>query len=1049
MQTICEQSTAYTIKGSNVPQVTGVGTPYNWVSATSGYLVTGSIPVDVSNPGFSCCNLLTGDTSFSAAWNCTGFPCRRQHLLCSPFLQSDCSPCAGGNPNPVCVVGSSNVSSGSSGFVASSSWDVPNGPFAYTRGNNDGNLPDYMSYGALGIAAGKTNVTIVYAQQLSGVTTARTYQYMSFGVANPAIGFSTGVSQPENIANTGMPTINQRIVGTGILNPSTGDSFPLLDSSGNTVYPPGVSTNPFVYVGNQYVQLFTSNGGDFPLVLNLQGNQGVSSQRSRTLAMATGTTVTYVGTQAYYFKPSDITAVSPLYIAVLALQQNLYTDTVVLQANQMAATLCGTAITGYRITTAIILSGDDTTLGMVYGVTCPAEGGDVFYLTIGKPQFTSVSQPSASIAPAYVAASTGADIRLWVETNSLVPQAAQFSFLNDGSCVAAGHPAGASGTSVQFGSVAIYCFQNSLYTQVQAPFTVTGASGFGTAVQFFQSDTQLAVGAPGSGTVYIFAFDPVNKQLRSTAPVHTLSGPTGVGYGSSLAFTSTWAAVAAPTTTTCGGVASTSGSVFVYANVTDCVLSGWIQNGSCSTSCGNGTAPAYRVILNQPTNGGKACPLNLTGTTNCTNTTQCPVDCVLSSYVPVTNCSAPCGGGFEVSHADVLQPARNGGSCQQYILQQCNTQACGAPGFYLNCSFSCNGTNTTFFNTTVAYLNTSNFNYSGCSLNCSALPPIDCQVSDWFQVQPCSQPCIPTNCHGYQCLAGSTVQARNITQQPLFGGQACPALWRQVTCGAVSCAAPDYFLNCSISCNSSGNANFTLLNSTSVLATTLQNLTNANCSVFCDVLTPINCVVGPFVDAGPCTVSCGGGYLVQERDVLVPSLFGGIPCPNLVQLAACNTFSCDIVDVPLDCGIVCTEQQSAQFANLSVYNATAVCTSQCNTGLLAAGTVFLRPPTPPIPLTSALLPSQNIDCTAVNCAALIGGVCYNTQFYGLGNEPYCICAPGSFFTYSQMRCVQVSPALTFKIIFNHTLLFTEQVRPRKCHRCVCRGRPTGFAKASG
>ncbi len=156
----------------------------------------------------------------------------------------------------------------------------------------------------------------------------------------------------------------------------------------------------------------------------------------------------------------------------------------------------------------------------------------------------------------------------------------------------------------------------------------------------------------------------------------------------------------------------------------------------------------------------------------------------------------------------------------------------------------------------------------------------------------------------------------------------------------------------------------------------------------------------------------------------------------MYSVQPCNGFSCESATLPLVCGVVCSNSTSTQFANASVFNSSGTCSTQCFTGLLPPGTSFVSAPTPAIPFGSSLLPSTTRNCLeGVDCGALIGGICVTTQFYGLGNPPYCTCNGTQFFTYRSLRCVDVEPALTFQIQFNRTLYFTEQLsastwRPR-------------------
>jgi hypothetical protein len=135
---------------------------------------------------------------------------------------------------------------------------------------------------------------------------------------------------------------------------------------------------------------------------------------------------------------------------------------------------------------------------------------------------------------------------------------------------------------------------------------------------------------------------------------------------------------------------------------------------------------------------GTACPV-LNETQTC-NTDPCPIDCVLTEFEIVSGCSAPCGGGFNVSRANVSVPAQYGGhACgNQFLAQSCNTQACENPEFFQNCTFECNGV--VFFNITTLSFNASNFTDTNCSVTCLPIPPIDCELSDWILYQVGADP---------------------------------------------------------------------------------------------------------------------------------------------------------------------------------------------------------------------------------------------------------------------------------------------------------------------
>jgi len=129
---------------------------------------------------------------------------------------------------------------------------------------------------------------------------------------------------------------------------------------------------------------------------------------------------------------------------------------------------------------------------------------------------------------------------------------------------------------------------------------------------------------------------------------------------------------------------------------TDCVLSQWSPWTSCSATCGPGIITSSRTIISEPTNGGAACPTNLTQTQSC-NIAPCPIDCQQTDWSQWGSCSAPCGGGTQQrSRSTVVQSQYGGAQCGPLTdSQSCNTMTCpncnghGTPQ-NINGTISCN-----------------------------------------------------------------------------------------------------------------------------------------------------------------------------------------------------------------------------------------------------------------------------------------------------------------------------------------------------------------------
>ncbi len=244
---------------------------------------------------------------------------------------------------------------------------------------------------------------------------------------------------------------------------------------------------------------------------------------------------------------------------------------------------------------------------------------------------TSADLPGTNWQPASLVYN---DLFLFNDSTGTVPRRDSFSFASTVKCLAVGRPTGEAGP-FQYGSVTVYCTSGSEWVVRIPRFTVTGASGFGTAVKFARSDSILAVSAPASGKVYLFAFDPLSRTMFTT-PSETYSASSTIGFGTQLDINDRLLVVTAPASTTCGGLSSTSGTVFVYSVAQDCAVSSWVPTSSCSVTCGNGTQSAYRNITTQPAWGGAACPA-LVDTIPCSNG-PCPEDCVVWILDTATDC---------------------------------------------------------------------------------------------------------------------------------------------------------------------------------------------------------------------------------------------------------------------------------------------------------------------------------------------------------------------------------------------------------------------------
>lgn len=282
--------------------------------------------------------------------------------------------------------------------------------------------------------------------------------------------------------------------------------------------------------------------------------------------------------------------------------------------------------TGFTTTAglpSLIARSDDRTVALVTGDQ--TAGAWSYYVTFGLVSTSATTNASYSSTPA---TSPYDDLFLFTDDSGAVPVRESFAFASTVMCLAVGRPVGeTTATTFLYGSVYIYCASGTTWS-IQVPrFTIGGAFGFGYTVKFARGDTVLAVSAPSSAKVYLFHFNPAAKTLDTT-PFETYTGPSSTaGFGQIFDINEKMLVVTAPATTTCNGAASTSGTVYVYANAVDCAVSDWVGSGPCSVTCGIGTQAATRTITQAPQFNGTICP-ELTGTIAC-NAGACPVDCVV------------------------------------------------------------------------------------------------------------------------------------------------------------------------------------------------------------------------------------------------------------------------------------------------------------------------------------------------------------------------------------------------------------------------------------
>jgi hypothetical protein len=300
----------------------------------------------------------------------------------------------------------------------------------------------------------------------------------------------------------------------------------------------------------------------------------------------------------------------------------------------------------------------------------------------------------------------------------------------------------------------------------------------------------------------------------------------------------------------------------------DCAVSEWEAAGDCSVSCGGGTKPESRSIQTPDQFSGEPCPTDLTRSVVC-GTDECPIDCVMSSWIDDGSCSVTCGGGeLQQTRTIQVQAAHGGVACEATFNDEtdkweglnqvidCNTLECPVDcvwGEWIGwpeCSEECGTGERTRSRTEdvkAAFGGESCVGDSSETEACNEHPcPIDCLWSEWNDWGQCDEICGP----------GISERTRTKLQTAQFGGAQCEGLEsEQVECEIEPC--------------------------------------------------PVDCVMsawksGGFRPYGACTKECGGGKISEERTISVLGEHGGAVCPETnadgieKREGVCNATPCPV-----------------------------------------------------------------------------------------------------------------------------------------------------------
>ncbi|CAD7936457.1 unnamed protein product [Amoebophrya sp. A120] len=364
----------------------------------------------------------------------------------------------------------------------------------------------------------------------------------------------------------------------------------------------------------------------------------------------------------------------------------------------------------------------------------------------------------------------------------------------------------------------------------------------------------------------------------------------------------------------------------------DCKLSEWSYWSDCDKECDGGQRTRTREITTEEKNGGKPCKGSLKETKEC-NTRPChsAADCQLSEWSSWGECSKSCGGGQQQKTRTIEVAAKFGGQpCTDPLveIQGCNEQVCEDPvdcqwgewSSYSACSKTCNGGEKTRSRLiTVAPRaggklcdDKSMSEVAPCALE-TCETPVDCELSEWSDWDDCS-----CSCNGIHA------RARYVSTYPLKGGKPCDGSLKEIkSCNvdncnikpttpapSVDCALGSWsdWTSCSVTCGGGEQTRNRIVFTQpkyggKICSGDLKEIRGCNTEVCVNEdghKTVKDCVWSDWDSWGACSVTCGGGQKVRERQVMtMPNKYGSQCAPDeksSMEISACNVQPCVAVD---------------------------------------------------------------------------------------------------------------------------------------------------------
>jgi hypothetical protein len=172
-------------------------------------------------------------------------------------------------------------------------------------------------------------------------------------------------------------------------------------------------------------------------------------------------------------------------------------------------------------------------------------------------------------------------------------------------------------------------------------------------------------------------------------------------------------------------------------------------------------------------------------------------------------------------------------------------------------------------------------------------------ANDMCQAGQCIGTYVPVHCvvsawSTWSTCATTSPYSSNRTRHVLiparYGGQDCPALAESRICDPVNCELSSEWgpwSECEPAYPFARHRNRTVLQQGMYGGMPCPSMVNDSAS--CD---PIDCQVSGWQTASNCSRSCGAGEQLETRVVLQASRYGGQPCPPLQRNTSCNVIGC-------------------------------------------------------------------------------------------------------------------------------------------------------------